>query len=79
MSQRIIINIKADCVSEEMAVYLVGRVMEDGRISGNGDQWCYATRFALDGSPLFVIARDPRKTGTQTFDIVNDAHGKAGA
>lgn len=75
---RIIINNKTD-VSDHQAMLLVEHVIRKGRISNDGENYCYVTIIQLDHGEYKVFARQPYKNGTQTFDIVDDASGKAGA
>lgn len=66
MAKRIIINNDAGVPEDEAVTYVLA-VMNQGRISGDGKHWCYATSFAK----CMVWAREPYASGTQTFDIYN--------
>ena len=53
------VNIKIhDKIDPAMAVDLVARVMAGGRMSGDGEDYCWGTRFAGN---LTVVTRGPGK------------------
>jgi hypothetical protein len=62
---RIIINIE-DGISDLEAVGRVQQVIEQGKISNDGQSYCYGTSW----SDLVVFTRDPRKgSDTQVFRV----------
>lgn len=63
--KRIIINCR-DGISEEEAFCKVGAVINSGKISNFGKQYCYATTFK---SGVAVICRMTRK-GNFAFDVI---------
>ena len=56
---KIIIENRSEVLNDVDAINLVTRVIEQGRVSDNGKQYCYATRFShsiLD-LDLMVVSR----------------------
>jgi hypothetical protein len=74
---RLIINNKSDLPDVE-AVNMVLDVLELGRISNNGEQYCYLTVFSFDemvtgikvGEKEYKISSGLTETGTDTFTIL---------
>lgn len=62
------IIITYDGVTENDAVYLVGQVINEGRISRNDTTYCCASRFGVNGKAVMVLA-DKTKNGTDTFRV----------
>jgi hypothetical protein len=60
---KIIIN--ADGVTDEMAVYLVGEVIKQGKVSNANSQYCYVSVFS-DGHKVYA---DKTKSETFTFKV----------
>ena len=71
--RRFIVHIKDDDVSDHLGIELVRRVIKGGRVSNQGTQYCYATRFITthpdpiwvhthknDRSERFVVQREPK-------------------
>lgn len=67
--KRLIINNKSKA-SDYLATNMVVEVIRRGKVSNHGKQYCYGTRFK-DG---FLVWTDLKKSGTQTFTIINDRH-----
>ena len=67
---KIIIN--ADGVTDEMAVYLAGEVIKQGKISNANSQYCYVTVFN-NGHKVYA---DKTKTGAYTFKIWKGDQGE---
>ena len=61
---RLIINIR-DGVSEAKAIRHVAQVIEEGRVSNEGKQYCYVTTF-MDG---VGVSASITKNGTDTFTV----------
>lgn len=71
MSKIIIKNELGDSLEQELnAVNYVSIVMQQGKISGNDDQYCYVTSFyeLQDVSDIIVYA-DMTKNGTHVFRV----------
>ncbi len=66
--RRININIKEDDVSDEQAISLVSSVINLGKISADGEKYCYVTVFD-DG--ITVLAERTR-AGNETFTITRN-------
>lgn len=65
--KRIIINIDDNITTEEYAVKLVHQVISDGKISSDGESYCFATMF-YDEARTAVYA-DILPTGTHKFVV----------
>ena len=61
----------ADAVADIDAIFAVRIVVLNGRISGDGDTYCYVTSF---GDGLTVLADRTRK-GNDTIKVVKDKRG----
>jgi hypothetical protein len=58
--------------SDETAIQFVHRVMENGRISNDGKQYCYATVFgATENSPAAAVCTDLNKKSDRF--VITDA------
>lgn len=64
---RIIINVEDD-IAPAVAAYRVASVVGEGRVSGNGECYCYATTFT-DGAAVYAVRR---KSGTDVFYVRKD-------
>lgn len=58
---RIHIDIR-DSIEPEDALYYVMQVVERGRISKEGKQYCYLTEFYTKYGKIHVVTRDYRKS-----------------
>lgn len=67
--ERLIINNKSD-LSMEVCLDLCRRVVRQGRISANGTQYCYATRFYYNES--FYVVYSNLNKGSDSFTIYED-------
>lgn len=67
--ERLIINNKSD-LPMEVCLDLCRRVVRQGRISANGTQYCYASRFYCDG--LFYVVHANINKGSDSFTIYRD-------
>lgn len=54
-------------ISDKLAVALVSRVIEKGKISGNGEHYCYLTEFEAHGETYDVLF--DHKCKTKVFKI----------
>jgi len=70
MSQtgRIIINI-CDGISDEDALEWVAKIVEEGKISADGESYCYATTLRMG---TVVFTNKPRESGTHVFYVCED-------
>lgn len=64
MKRRINIEIVSDDISIERAIGLVKAVIEQGRISGEGECFCYATTFAEN---MVVEAKVNKRDGRSSY------------
>lgn len=67
---RIIINNNSNNLHDEEALELVRSIILGGRVSDNGKQYCYATRFSLDGFAVIVTTMMNKKS--DSFKIYDD-------
>lgn len=58
---RLIIDIQ-DGVSPKVALQCVERVINGGRISGNGKSYCYASSFTTSEGDVWVHCHDNKKS-----------------
>jgi len=58
---RLIIDIQDD-VSPHVALQCVERVINGGRISGNGKSYCYASSFITSEGDVWVYCHDNKKS-----------------
>ena len=65
--RRININIWGD-VTEEEAVNRVAHVIGKGRVSNNGETYCFATRF----NDSLVVVADKTYNGHDTFTVYDE-------
>lgn len=63
---RIIINNRSE-LSDGVALGLVMRIIEGGRVSNDGKQYCYLTSFKI-GETEYDVATDLRK-GSDSFTV----------
>lgn len=67
--ERLIINNKSD-LPMEVCLDLCRRVVQEGRVSAGGKQYCYATRFYYDGGYYFIYGN--LNKGSDSFTIYRD-------
>lgn len=65
---RIILNIR-DGIDPKLALELVLQVVSEGRISADGNCYCYATVFR---KPKIAVIAENLKTGTDIFHVYQD-------
>lgn len=65
---RIIINNNSSA-GDDVAVALVLDVVNEGRISNNGKQYCYCTKYSINGFKLMVIPSINK--GSDSFQITD--------
>ena len=69
---RIIINNQSKILEDQDAIRLVLKVMEGGRISKKGKQYCFLTVFSYGVSEeIYQVASDLTKTGDK-FTIYDE-------
>jgi len=69
---RIIINNQSKILEDQDALRLVMKVMEGGRISNEGKQYCFLTVFSYGVSEeIYQVASDLTKTGDK-FTIYDE-------
>lgn len=61
-------------ISDELAMVLVSKVVFSGKISANGDRYCYATKFEYEGKKYVVSIPDYSKT--DLFYVYRDIEEK---
>lgn len=70
--RKIILHIDPE-ISDETAAYCTLAVIQAGRISGDGEHYCYATTLNAPYGKIIVWAGKPNANGTQRFDVLLDA------
>jgi len=77
---RIIINNKSKFHLDKECVELIVRVMEDGRMSNSGRQYCYATLFTVPGKATkTAVLAGLTKSGTDTFTVIDQESQEEGS
>jgi hypothetical protein len=59
---------------DELAMRYVLRVIDGGKISNFGKQYCYHTSFTYTGGQDVHVSCIQRKSGTMTFYITSEEH-----
>lgn len=72
-NRKISININ-DCLSDEIAVDSVLKVIQEGKISNNGTQYCFVS--IIDKS--FYVYANLTKKGNYSFTVGLEAHNRGG-
>jgi len=67
---RYIINNKSK-LPDKTAIAMVCNVIDEGKISNSGKQYCYATAFATA-----TVYADLRRSGTHSFSVVGVTKGR---
>jgi hypothetical protein len=65
---KLIINNKSD-LSDISCLHYVAKVMEAGRISANGTQYCYAASFIINEKEYLIYSNLNKKS--DLFTIIN--------
>ena len=69
---KVIIHNNSETLSDSLAVFYVSKVVDAGRISGDGEDYCYVTRWKrqVDGEESYVTVSARRnRSGSDTFVV----------